>query len=281
MFQANTLKTLQDDPICNNLASCVAATDFCFRLSISDSRGVQVWKRKLCVGLLNIMDPWGAVSLRFGKMTQFWFRLLIAPLLVSSLHAQDRAGGNEYGILFGGQFANAQWVGTTTNSRMYEVEGQYRRILYKSRRFALRYVAEFVPLSLVGDPQLNGQRVYAYGIGGSPTGIQVNWVRYHRIQPFLASGGGFLFFNRQLFGATQLNFTVQVGIGMELFRSDRHSLGIGYQYHHISNANLGRDNPGMDSHVVFVGVTFRRKRQVPSSKLLAGRRAFLSLQQAH
>jgi len=214
-------------------------------------------------------------------MTQLWIGLLIAPLLVSSLHAQDRAGGNEYGILFGGQLANAQWVGTTTNSRMYEVEGRYTRIVYKSERFALRYVAEFVPLSLVGDPQWNGQRVYAYGIGGSPVGIQVNWVRHHRIQPFLASGGGFLYFNRQLFGATQLNFTFQVGIGMELFTSDHHSLDIGYQYHHISNANLGRDNPGMDSHVVFVGVTFRRKRQIPSPKLLAGSRAFLSLPQNH
>ena len=196
-------------------------------------------------------------------MTQLLIGLLMATLLVSSLHGQDRGGGNEYGIAFGGQLANAQWVGTTTNTRMYEIAGRYSRIVYKSRRFDLRYVAELVPLSLVGDPQTNGQRVYAYGIGGSPTGIQVNWVRYHRIQPFLASGAGFLYFNRQLFGATQLNFTAQIGIGMELFTSDHQSVDFGYQYHHISNADIGRVNPGMDSHVLFVGVTFRRKRQNP------------------
>ena len=212
-------------------------------------------------------------------MTRLWIGLLTATFLVSSLHAQDHAGGNEYGIFFGGQFANGHWVGSTTNSRMYEVEGRYSRIVWKSRRFALRYVAEFVPLSLVGDPQTNGQRIYAYGIGGSPTGIQVNWLRYHWVQPFLTAGGGFLYFNRQLFGATQLNFTAQVGIGMQLFTSDHHSFDFGYQYHHISNANLGRVNPGMDSHVVFIGVTFRKKRQIPSPKLAAGRRAFLSLQQ--
>lgn len=224
------------------------------------------------------MDPQGAVLYVISaKMTQLLIGLLIATFLVSSLHAQDRAGGNEYGILFGGQLANPQWIGTTTNTRMYEVEGRYSRIVFKSQQFALRYVAEFVPLSLVGDPQGNGERVYAYGIGGSPIGLQVNWVRYKRIQPFLQSGGGFLYFNRQLFGATQLNFTAQVGIGMELFTSDYHSFDFGYQYHHISNANLGRYNPGMDSHVVFVGVTFRRKRQIPSSKLLARKRAFPSL----
>ena len=124
-------------------------------------------------------------------MTQLSIGLLIATVLVGSLHGQDRAGGNEFGILFGGQFANAKWVGTTTNSRMYEIEGRYSRIIWKNRQFALRYVAEFVPLSLVGDPT-NGQRVYAYGIGGSPAGLQVNWARYRRIQPFLTSGGGFL-----------------------------------------------------------------------------------------
>jgi Lipid A 3-O-deacylase (PagL) len=202
----------------------------------------------------------------FGKMMQFSIGLLTATLLVGSLHAQDRAGGNEYGVLFGGQFANADLVGTTTNTRMYEVEGRYSRIFFKSERFALRYVAELVPLSIVGDPQSSGQRVYAYGVGGSPIGIQVNWVRYRRIQPFLTSGGGFLYFNRQLFGVTQLNFTGQVGIGMELFTSDYHSFDFGYQYHHISNANLGRENPGMDSNVVFVGVTFRRKRRISSPK---------------
>jgi len=219
-------------------------------------------KPKLGVGLLPIMDSGGTV-LRFRKMTQLLIGLLMATLLVSPLHGQERAGGNEYGIAFGGQLANAQWVGTTTNSRMYEIDGRYSRIVYKSQRFALRYVAELVPLSVVGDPQTNGQRVYAYGIGGSPVGIQVNWVRDHRIQPFLAAGGGFLYFNRQLFGATQFNFTAQVGIGMELFTSDHHSFEFGYQYHHISNANLGRDNPGMDSHVLFIGVTFRRNRQIP------------------
>ena len=214
-------------------------------------------------------------------MTRLLIGLLTATLLVSSLHAQDHAGGNEYGILFGGQFANAHGLGSTTNSRMYEVAGRYSRIVCTGRGFALRYVAEFVPLSLVGDPQTNGQRIYAYGIGGSPTGIQVNWLRYHWVQPFLTAGGGFLYFNRQLFDATQLNFTAQVGIGLELFTSDHHSIDFGYQYHHISNANLGRVNPGMDSHVVFVGVTFRRKRPSPSPKLLAGRRAILSLQQGY
>jgi opacity protein-like surface antigen len=64
--------------------------------------------------------------------------------------------------------------------------------------------------------------------------------------------------NRQMFGATQFNFTAQLGAGVQPFTSKHRSIDFGYKYHRISNANLGRINPGMDSHVVFVGVSFVR-----------------------
>jgi hypothetical protein len=55
-------------------------------------------------------------------------------------------------------------------------------------------------------------------------------VHFRRIEPFLTSGGGFLYFNHRMFGQTNFNFTAQ----------------------------LGDKNPGMDSHMVFVGVSFLR-----------------------
>jgi hypothetical protein len=50
--------------------------------------------------------------------------------------------------------------------------------------------------------QANGQRAYAHAAGGSPIGAQINFLYYLRIQPFLMSGGGFLYFNQPMFGAT-------------------------------------------------------------------------------
>ena len=65
--------------------------------------------------------------------------------------------------------------------------------------------------------------------------------------------------NRQMFGATQFNFTAQLGGGVQLFTSSRRTaIDLGYKYHHISNANLGNQNPGMDSHMLFVGVSLFR-----------------------
>ena len=68
-----------------------------------------------------------------------------------------------------GQFGNGHAFGSTTvDSRMYQVEIRYGRLIFTNRLSALRYVAE-VPLSVVGDPRANGQRVYAYGTAGVPS----------------------------------------------------------------------------------------------------------------
>jgi|SRR5579859_1808123 len=205
--------------------------------------------------------PWAWKLRRFTSargVSRLLRILFTTTFLVSLACAQERAtNNNEFGVWFEGQFGNGHAFGSTTDSRMYQVEARYSRLVSTNRLVAVRYVAEVVPLSVVGDPQANG-RVYAYGAGGSPIGAQINFLYSHRIQPFLASSGGFLYFNRPMFGATQFNFTAQLGAGVQLFTSRHHSIDFGYKYHHISNANLGRINPGMDSHVVFVGVSFVR-----------------------
>ncbi|MGA7767186.1 MAG: acyloxyacyl hydrolase [Candidatus Sulfotelmatobacter sp.] len=147
----------------------------------------------------------------------------------------------------------------TVYGRLYQLENRYSRLVYTGGPFAVRWVAEIVPMTLVGDPWHTKGRQYAYGGGGSPIGAQVNWVHYRRIEPFLTSGGGFLYFNQSMFHATHFNFTAQLGGGVQVFSSShRHSFDVGCKYHHISNANLGNVNHGMDSLVLFAGVSFFR-----------------------
>jgi len=185
--------------------------------------------------------------------------LFVIVLAATHVRAQDvNTNNNEFGVWISGQFANGHAFGSTTNTRMYQFEGRYARLMYANRTVALRYVATVVPISSVGVPGGNGQRVYAYASGGSPIAIQLNWLRSRGLQPFLTSGGGFLYFNRHLFNTTQLNFTAQAAVGLQVFTSKHHSIDFGYRYHHISNANLGNENPGMDSHVLFLGISFLR-----------------------
>ena len=190
----------------------------------------------------------------------FLSTLLMAMFFVGVACAQDRPtyAPNVYQLWFDGQFGNGHAFGSTTDSRMYQVEARYGRLVLTNHLLALHYIAEVVPVTLVGQRQANGQREYAYGGGGSPIGAQVNFLRDRGLQPFLFSGGGFLTFNRRMFDATKFNFTAQLGAGVEVFTSRHRSIDFGYKYHHISNANRGNINPGMDSHVLFVGVSFFR-----------------------
>ena len=170
------------------------------------------------------------------------------------------AGDTEVAIWFGGQFRDAHAFSETSNARLYQLESRYGRLVFARTAVAVRYVAEVVPLTLVGDPHTrNGSLTYAKAIGGSPLGAQVNFL-YYRVQPFVTSGGGFLYFDRRMFGtAQQFNFTAQFGGGLQLFSSSRRAaLDLGYKYHHISNANMDRCNPGLDSQMLFVGVSFFR-----------------------
>jgi len=184
--------------------------------------------------------------------------LLIIVFLATPSCAQDLNARNEFGAWFSGQFESGHVLGSTINGRMYQFEGRYARLVYANRTLAVRYVAAVVPVCSVGDPGKNGEPVYTYSYGASPIAIQLNWLHSGRLQPFLTSGGGFLYFNRHLFHATQLNFTAQVAFGMQVFTPKHNSVDFGYRYQHISNANLGNENPGMDSHVLFLGFSFLR-----------------------
>lgn len=204
-----------------------------------------------------VLRPLSSARLGVWVKRRIFFPLSMLFATMSLLcAARASEADNKVGLWFEGQFANAHALGSIIDSRMYQIEARYTRLVYTNRSLELYYLAEVIPISLVGDSPANHHRVYAYGAGGSPVGIQISLLHHRRVQPFFTSGGGFLYFNRRLFRQTQLNFTAQLGAGVHLFTSNRHSVDFGYMYHHVSNANLGNRNPGMDSHVVFVGVSF-------------------------
>jgi Lipid A 3-O-deacylase (PagL) len=187
--------------------------------------------------------------------------IVIAIFLSTSAIAQEQQRAySEYTCWFGGAFENGHAFSSTIGARNYQLESRYERLIYWSQPFAVRWVFDVVPVALVGDRYTStGRRAYSYGVGGSPVGAQVNFVHYRHVEPFLTSGGGFLYFNHRMFGATQFNFTAQLGGGVQLFTSSRRTaIDFGYKYHHISNANLGNQNPGLDSHMLFVGLSVFR-----------------------
>jgi len=199
--------------------------------------------------------------LAIGLVTLVTAMVTAMILPTPALSQEQQHFYSEYTYWSGGAFGNGHAFSSTVGARNYQIESRYERLIYGSRPFVVRWVFDVVPVALVGDPHTsNGHRAYAYGVGGSPIGAQLNFVHFRRVEPFLTSGGGFLYFNHRMFGTTQqFNFTAQLGAGVQLFTSShRAAIDVGYKYHHISNANLANQNPGLDSHMLFVGLSLFR-----------------------
>jgi len=99
-----------------------------------------------------------------------------------------------------------------------------------------------------------------YGFGASPAGLRLSAPITDRVQPFISGSTGLLYFVRSLPNewGRHLNFMFDVGAGMEVVLTSDLHLSVGYHYHHLSNGFRGRINPGIDAHLLHLGVALSR-----------------------
>jgi hypothetical protein len=77
-----------------------------------------------------------------------------------------------------------------------------------------------------------------------------------RVVPWAQLGGGLLWTNHKFpysyYGSTSvINFTPQVGAGVNIFNRPKHSVNFAVKAIHISNASLGDHNPGLNQTLQF------------------------------
>lgn len=77
-----------------------------------------------------------------------------------------------------------------------------------------------------------------------------------RVVPWAQLGGGLLWTNHKfpysfLGGTSVINFTPQVGVGVNIFNRPKHSVNFAIKAIHISNASLGDHNPGLNQTIQF------------------------------
>jgi Lipid A 3-O-deacylase (PagL) len=182
--------------------------------------------------------------------------------------------GNEFGVWGGYSVGNANLIGITSNSQLGVLALRYARTLYVKPRSSLQYTIDVVPVEIVRQntyevcmiaPNKSGYcpngRETVYGGGVNPLGLNLNFRREHRFQPFLASTAGFVASLRpvpvDIPRGTQFNFTFDFQAGVDLFNSSRtRAWRIGYKYQHISNAHRHDYDPGVDFQVIYIGYSF-------------------------
>mgnify|MGYP001609353651 CR=1 FL=1 len=98
----------------------------------------------------------------------------------------------------------------------------------------------------------------ADGAGGSFV-VKYNFLSFGRWMPFWDAGAGIFWTNlapRISEQSTQFEFGLETGPGAQYFVTDRISWTMGVRLHHISNANLGERNTGINGVLPYVGISF-------------------------
>ena len=97
----------------------------------------------------------------------------------------------------------------------------------------------------------------ATAAGGSVL-FKYNFLGFGRWMPFWDLGLGMLWTNlapRIPEQSTQFNFVLESGPGVQYFATERIGLTLGVRFHHISNAQLGDRNKGLNSTLGYAGVS--------------------------
>jgi Lipid A 3-O-deacylase (PagL) len=92
------------------------------------------------------------------------------------------------------------------------------------------------------------------GLGVKPLGLR-GWAGGGAVRVEGQVSAGVLFFASPILArnATHLNFVAEADLGVRFRLSDGRDVVVGYRRHHLSNGGLGQVNPGLNSHVVYVG----------------------------
>ncbi len=168
-------------------------------------------------------------------------------------------GTNEFGVWAGGSPDSSQVFGNIENRNLLLFALRYGRILATWESISLEYTLDIFPAAVVFEPDhVRRGSSTIYGAGLSPLGFKINFARQSWIQPFVAASVGFLYFEDDIPvpDSSRFNFTPELGLGLQFFLAPKRAMTFGYKFHHISNADTGRSNPGMDSHVIYAGFSF-------------------------
>jgi hypothetical protein len=209
--------------------------------------------------------------------------LLATTLVTGSLGGQTRDDGLKPGRRHLSAFVAGSWTKlfgpgySSIPTQPYGMlVGRSEYVLEASDRFALSFYMEVLPAIVVhGVPHYHYADLWVppagptvrgkvwddpglvYGFGATPAGMQAYLRASERVSWFLSTSGGAAWFTRDMPvpDARRLNFLVDLGGGIRIANESGSAFIAGLKFHHMSNGNLGRQNPGIDGNVLYAGLS--------------------------
>jgi hypothetical protein len=174
----------------------------------------------------------------------------VLPLRAQNLLAESLEKGTwDFGVFVGG----GTGLLAAKNTQFVMAGVHVGRVLtdeYLSgwARGNFEFAGDFMPVVEVFQP-----RHATYGGSFTPIMLRWNFTSYHHVAPYmLLSGGGLVTWDNVPPGNTStFNFVAGGSIGTLLFTRPKRALAFETRWVHISNANLGVQNPQLVSNFMF------------------------------
>jgi hypothetical protein len=103
-------------------------------------------------------------------------------------------------------------------------------------------------------------RQWTFGQSFAPFGFKYSLRTQHPVQPFLVGTLGYMFTSRPVPvpQAESLNFVINIGLGVEVYRAGKRSVAVEVRGQHFSNRDTAEENPGTDNLLLKVSYSFGR-----------------------
>lgn len=173
------------------------------------------------------------------------------------LIAQESIKKERINFLVGYSFNSVKFLGKTENAETQVFAIGYQKEIKKYQNGKLLwYTADFVPYIYYYYPKKDEENllVSQRGFGVSPVGFLLSESNPKRLSPFIKTSGGFIYMQSEFptDDSRQLNFNFDITLGADLKFDSVGIVSFGYKFHHISNAETGNENPGVDSNFIFI-----------------------------
>ncbi len=164
----------------------------------------------------------------------------------------------EYKVWSGYSFKSVRFLGKTRNavSAIFGIGG--RKAIRQYGKGRLYYTADIIPYIYFDYPKRDeGDRfVEITGLGISPAGFEFV-TPLDKLFLLQLSISGSLIFVEERFPTDKgrrLNYTFDPSISFLANISVSFAIATGYKFHHISNAQTGSENPGLDSNFLYISI---------------------------
>jgi hypothetical protein len=176
-------------------------------------------------------------------------------------------GVHEFGVWWGLSLISGHIWGYAGDIKYMPIDVYYSYLFIQGRKWNFRYSPEVTTMAMLDEPVPTGTdrfslRKRTYGSGISPVGFRASFLPENRVQPFLSTNGGFIYFMDRVLSpqGSQFMYTIDFGGGLQIHFNNRQAITFGYRYQHLSNANISLHNPGTDTNVFYFAVSrFRTK----------------------